>query len=72
MHWTSLSAEFWLRTMAKTLRFECNAAVTADTPMFPVAPTTRTVSIAALGDIGELKTFPEGCRAAYYIAQFDS
>ena len=45
MYLRSLSAEFWLRTMAKTLRLERKAAVTADTPMLPVDPMTRTVSM---------------------------
>lgn len=47
----SLLAESWFRTTAKTLRCERRAAVTAEVPMFPVDPTTRTVSIAALKDM---------------------
>lgn len=52
MCFKSLSAEFWFRIMAKTLRLERNAAVMADVPMFPVDPTTRTVSIA-VENVGE-------------------
>jgi hypothetical protein len=44
---TRLLAESWLRTIARTLRLERNAAITAETPRFPVDPTTGTVSIAA-------------------------
>jgi hypothetical protein len=35
--------------------------VTADTPIFPVAPTTRTVSMAALSDIEESKDVDDVC-----------
>jgi hypothetical protein len=43
---SSFSAEAWFRTTASTWRPERNAAYTAETPMWPVEPITRTVSIS--------------------------
>ena len=45
MYLTSFEAEVWLRTMARTFRLLRSAAVTAEKPMLPVEPTTKTVSL---------------------------
>ena len=51
----SLSAEAWFRTMARTLRFELRTPFTAATPMLPVLPTTKTVSVSDDDMVGYLE-----------------
>lgn len=46
----SFSADAWLRTKARTLRPERREAMVAETPMWPVAPMIRTVSLG-VGDM---------------------
>ncbi len=58
--------------MAKTLRLERGAAVTADTLIFPVAPTSKTVSIAVLSKINNMKDVKDnGCPRGPCATQVD-